>query len=134
MRKSLLKRCLPVVILTALLMVICMLCGCNEKTSIENVDSADPYISIEGEEETGLVYHKKSKTVYILFSEEDGYRGFGYCSLYVQNGHFCEYRDGEIVEIYGSQSTTNKSLNEQTLDEIWSSMTDDEKAEILKDK
>ena len=69
-------------------MVICMLCGCNEKTSTENVDSADSYISIEGEEETGLVYNKKSKTVYILFSEENGYRGFDFDSAWFQALHF----------------------------------------------
>lgn len=128
------KRCLTAVFLAVVLVGMCMLCGCYDKTSTENGRKADPYISIQGEEENGLVYHKKSKTVYILFTgTSGGYGEYGFCSLYVQNGHFCEYRDGKIVEIDGTESTTSKFQNGQTPDEIWSSMTDEEKAEILKE-
>lgn len=95
MKKDLIKRCM--VVATMCILMSTLLCSCvNEST--QKATSPDPFIPIKGEETNGLVYHKKSNTVYVIFNQCHGSNGYGYCTLYIQNGHFCEYKDGEIVE------------------------------------
>lgn len=65
--------------------------------------------------------------------------GYGYLSLYVVNGHFCEYIDGEIVEIIPDviitdKETANNEHIEITADEIWANLTEEEKQDLLSGK
>lgn len=131
MERNMFKRCFAIIVIGILMCTL--LCSCG-KESTQNSSVADPFISIPDEEENGLVYHKKSNTVYVLFSTCGGYQGYGYCSLYVQNGHFCEYRDGKILEVDSSVSVETDTDNNQTPDEKWNSLTDEEKEELLKKK
>lgn len=97
------KRCLLLVV-----MVFCVsfiLCSCSPTKSsatvpIETFLNGTDLIPIPGED--NLAYYKEGKTVYIVILFKDG-------SMYEQShsgiapliihGHYCEYIDGEIVEV-----------------------------------
>lgn len=132
--------------LISLALILCLsliaLSSCADvNESTKAAYKGDPFISIDGEEENGLVYHRESKTVYVLFEEWEiaTDTGYGYLSLYVVNGHFCEYIDGEIVEIIPEVTITSKesSNNDEiklTADEIWANLTEEEKQDLLSGK
>lgn len=77
--------------------------GCSKKniaTSTSDILSGSPFVEIPGE--PTLAYHSKSSSVYVVYF----YRGninsgetYSIFAPYIQNGHFCEYHDGEIVEV-----------------------------------
>ena len=84
----------------AMVMVACMFAGCgetktaydSEKDAIVEVVYAD-LIQIPGYDY--LYYSTTTRTVYYRF----GYGYKGYMCEYIMNGHTCEYRNGEIVEV-----------------------------------
>ncbi len=93
-------------LLTALLIAtfaISSFTGCAKKNianSTADILSGSPFVEIPGEE--NLVYHSKSSSVYVVYFYRSFIGNVETCSIsapYIQNGHFCEYRDGEIVEV-----------------------------------
>ena len=47
-----------------------------------------------------LSYDSDTKVVYYYFREINGYWGYGYMSPYIsENGKYCRYINGEIVEV-----------------------------------
>lgn len=115
-----------------LLLCITGLIACSDETkSNTNSFDANPFTPIEEYKTDGLVYMNLSKTVYILYSEPSTYGGYGYLAPYIQNGHFCEYIDGEIVEIINSNDSSDSS-NSLSPDEIWDSLSDEEKESLIK--
>lgn len=78
-------------------------CGTTSANKTDNVaaEFAD-LTAIPGYEY--LYYSKETKSVYYLFSTSEDFvggfsYGYGYFGPYIRNGHFCEYVDGQIVEI-----------------------------------
>jgi len=130
--------------LISLALILCfsitLLSSCGEnKQSTYSSSVADPFIPIEGEEENGLVYHRGSKTVYVLFEETDYGYGYGYLAEYIINGHYCKYKDGEIVEIIPevtiiSKESSNNDEIKLTADEMWANLTEEEKQDLLSGK
>lgn len=81
------------------------LCGCNPnaKSSVtstlaETLEGSD-LIPIPGED--NLAYFKNGKTVYIVINYYATFsdQSYSYMAPLIINGHNCEYRDGEIVEV-----------------------------------
>lgn len=93
-------------LLTALLIAtftISSFTGCSKKNiagSTSDILSGSPFVEIPGEE--NLVYHSKSSSIYVAYFYRGNIEGgetYSICAPYIQNGHFCEYRDGKIVEV-----------------------------------
>lgn len=89
----------------ALVMVACMLVGCaeaktaydSEKDTVVEVAFAD-LVQVPGYDY--LYYSSKDRTVYYLFERHANFNyATGFFGPYIRNGHNCEYRDGEIVEV-----------------------------------
>ena len=80
-----------------LVLLMFALTACDGNKSTETAFEADPFVVIKGHEYQGLVYNSQTRTVYVLFKEGAGNRGYGYMDMYIVNGHNCEYRDGKIV-------------------------------------
>ena len=108
------------------------LVSCSDNDSNDASFYAKPFTPIEEYENEGLVYMNFSKTIYILYSD---YGGYGYLAPYIQNGHFCEYIDGEIVEIIPIKENPESSINETETkispDDIWNNLTNEEKDELI---
>jgi len=125
-----------------------LLAGCIGKKSTENSFEADPFVIIKGYEEQGLVYNNQTRTIYVLFKEASGYKGYGYMDMYIVNGHNCEYRDGKIVEVIPNYQIVDDKIVEiepmykevkvdivtESIDDKWNSLTEEEKEALLKDK
>lgn len=128
-------------------LITLLLTGCGNESS-EKAHLADPFIPIEVQEEQGLVYNRQSKTVYVLFNESAGYRGYGYMDLYIVNGHTCEYRDNKIVEVIPNYEYVDGKIIEieptykevdidivgESVDDKWNALTEEEKKELLEGK
>lgn len=92
-------------LLTALLITtfaISSFTGCSRKNiaiSTSDILSGSPFIEIPGE--SNLFYHVKSSSVYTIYFYRDNISGeiYSISAPYIQNGHFCEYHDGKIVEV-----------------------------------
>lgn len=100
------KKRIILLILCAILFVG-TLSACGEKDNTVNSVSTNTYVpdSIPGFEniskEDLLFYNTQTKVVYyIFFNNNMGYKGYGFMSPYIsENGNFCRYVDGKIVEI-----------------------------------
>lgn len=89
-----------------LLIIFVMICSfttaCGRKNiSIDSTDvlKSSPFVEIPGRED--LFYHVESRTIYVIYfytSSGDG-RDYSVSVPYIQNGHYCEYIDNEIVEV-----------------------------------
>lgn len=84
--------------LTISFLAVCFT-GCGKDNSISSsTPSTNPFETIS--EENCLVYDKNTRTIYYLFSTDSaGGFSYGYMAPYIQNGHYCEYVDGQIVEV-----------------------------------
>lgn len=93
--------------LLLVVMVFCVslvLCACEPRKSsltvpVETVIDSTGLIPIPGED--NLVYYPKGNTVYIVltyydFSYKQSHSGI---APLIIHGHYCEYIDGEIVEV-----------------------------------
>lgn len=129
--KALIKSLTFTIILS--LSVIVPLCSCGTK-STEKADNADPFTPILGYEKDGLVYMNLSKTVYVLFTDGSGSSKRGFLALYVQNGHTCEYINGEIVEIIPEIKSGSDSSTVSSPDDILNSLSDEERESLLNSK
>lgn len=94
------KRFLALILLLAMMM---MCCGCDNSTIATKLSSCSE-IDVRFTRIAGydlLVYDNETQIVYYLFSITPGNQlGFGYMSPYIsENGNFCRYSDGQIVEI-----------------------------------
>ena len=109
-KKEVLKRiCLSVLIV----LLIFALTACGDKNkSTEAAFDADPFVAIKGHENQGLVYNNQTRTVYVLFKEGAGRRGYGFMDEYIVNGHNCEYRDGKIVEVIPNYEIVDSKIIE----------------------
>ena len=97
------------VVLVLLVLTVSALSGCgNENGSVFDwYDKSEIFTVvpdtmevIEGED--SLVYHKDTKVVYIMITirREYDYESSGYFAPYIsENGNYCRYIDGQIVEI-----------------------------------
>jgi len=139
------KGCLSVLII----MLIFALTACvEENKSTETAFDADPFVVIKGHENQGLVYNSQTRTVYVIFKEAAGNRGYGYMDMYIVNGHSCEYRDGKIVEVIPNYQIVDDMIVEieptykevkvdivtESVDDKWNSLSEEEKEALLKDK
>jgi len=88
------------------ILVVCFLFACDIPTYSNPVDEAanetSQFVSIDGK--NYLSYSKDTGVVYYMFStsERTGYAGYGYTYFapYIsENGNFCKYVDGKIIEI-----------------------------------
>lgn len=92
-----------VILLGVLMLVACsFLIGCFE-TSVNSSDSAaNEMLNFEEiEERKGLAYEKETKVIYYMAST-NAYNGYSYTYFapYIsENGKFCRYINGKIVEI-----------------------------------
>jgi hypothetical protein len=118
-------------VLTILVMLSTLISGCGKESTGTAYD-ADPFVPIEGEEINGLVYHRQSKTVYVLLKEANGYQGYGYLAEYIVNGHYTEYIDGKIIEVIPEYEQIIQEKAPKTADEKWASLTQEEKEALLK--
>ena len=89
----------------AMVMVACIFIGCgksktaydSEKAAVVEVSFAD-LVQIPGYDY--LYYSTTERTVYYLFEKyTDSSYSSGFFGPYIRNGHYCEYIDGEIVEV-----------------------------------
>lgn len=71
----------------------------NISISKSEILKGSPFVEIPGEEE--LVYHTRSHSIYVIHFYKDNQvtQNYSISAPYIQNGHFCEYRNNEIVEI-----------------------------------
>jgi len=83
-------------IILALLIGVVSLVGCDF-SGYKDYANTSGFVQIVGYED--LYYYPSTSTIYIIFNEAIGYSGYGYAMPYIQNGHFCEYRNGQIVEV-----------------------------------
>lgn len=132
--------------------VIClitlMLTGCVKEAS-STAELADPFAIIEGKESEGLVYNRETKTIYVMYRDSSvGGFSYGYLSEYVVNGHNCEYRDGNIVEVIPNYAVVDNKIVEseptykavkeviakESVDDKWNSLTEEEKEALLEGK
>lgn len=125
MLNSLAKRLLVVVVL-----IFVFLCGCGSKgtdTEIGNNIKVGSLIEVPGRESEGLVYHKTSKTVYVLEIEHEGMNyATGFCALYRENNTFWKYdeknkkivpeTDEDATNTYADLSDKLEACNEQNTD------------------
>lgn len=82
------------------LMIIFSLAGCVVEKGRTNYENHTSLISIPSQE--NLYYDFNTKIVYIIFSERDGYAGYGYMSpYYAQNGlpYMYNPESNSLVEI-----------------------------------
>lgn len=82
-------------------LVSAFLVGCGSEVDPEtgNTVKVGSFIAVPGREDEGLVYHKTSKTVYVLERMSPGSTtSTGYCALYRKDGQFWKY-DEESKEI-----------------------------------
>ena len=89
----------------AMVMVVCMFTGCgatktaydSEKNTVVEVEFAD-LVQVPGYDY--LYYSAAERTIYYCFEKyPKTHSTTGYLAPYIRNGHYCEYRDGEIVEV-----------------------------------
>ena len=101
------KKRLILLILCAILLVGTLsACREEEKKAVNSV-STNTYTpdSIPGFErisdEDLLFYDMKTEVVYYVFlNSRNGYKGYGFMAPYIsENGNYCRYIDGKIVEI-----------------------------------
>lgn len=93
------------VVLVLLVLTVTSLSGCGSMFNL--YDKSELYDSIPNtmkviEDEDSLVYHKDTKVVYIMITLrwEYNYETSGYFAPYIsENGKYCRYVDGKIVEI-----------------------------------
>ena len=100
------KRIISLVMVIIIIIIAVTLTACNEipeaNTTEYTISDISNFKAIEGEDT--LFYDISTKIVYYLFSTKytsghNGY-GYGYMSPYIsENGNFCRYVDGKIVEI-----------------------------------
>ena len=101
------KRIISLVMAMFIIILSVTLTACNNKVAMANepeVAASDisNFKNIEGEDI--LFYDRDTKIVYYIFSTSkckgyDGY-GYGYMAPYIsENGNYCRYIDGKIVEI-----------------------------------
>ena len=132
------------ILLILAIIMAAMMCSCHNntyntatKTNKENGKELITYgafIQIPGEEDNGLYYHKESKTVYIIFDRCIGLDNSVFSATpYIDDGHYFEYIDGKIVPEKITSITSNNNKAE-TADQIWETLTEEEKRDILSKK
>lgn len=78
-----------------LLLAFC-LCGCGKE--YKDLAKNSGFEKCDGRD--CLYYAPDTKAVYYLFNDYDGNQGFGYLAPYIsENGKFCKWDDGKIIEI-----------------------------------
>ena len=94
------------ILLVILIAIMFVLTGCGKREPLNPVNSlvidSAGFNTIDGKET--LVYSIETRVVYYMFDRcvYGGYMGFGYSYFapYIsENGNFCRYIDGNIVEI-----------------------------------
>ncbi len=105
------KKRILILLLVALLGVCCLTgCGGTYSNSADNAaNEASDFVSID--DKNYLSYSVDTGVVYYMFSTKEGlgYKGYGYTYFapYIsENGNFCRYVDGEIIEITDQVSNT----------------------------
>lgn len=97
------KRIILLIVVVALLVMSLTACSVQEANPVNDVAmEMTNFKSVEGKEY--LSYDTDTRAVYYMFSthEHVGNKGFGYTYFapYIsENGRFCQYINGEIVEI-----------------------------------
>ena len=96
------KRIILLVVVVALLVMSLTACGSTANSVDDAAMEMANFEPIEGKEY--LAYNIDTRVVYYMFStyEAEGYAGYGYSYFapYIsENGRFCRYIKGEIVEI-----------------------------------
>ena len=97
------------VVLVLLVLTVTSLAGCGSSNGsvFDFYDKSELFVSIPDtmkviEDEDSLVYHKDTKVVYIMITlrREYNFETAGYFAPYIsENGKYCRYVDGKIVEI-----------------------------------
>ncbi len=94
------RRIISLVMALLIISLAVVLTACSATTNKADFTSGDisNFKNVEGED--FLVYDRDTKVVYYLFSTCSGYNGYGYLAPYIgENGNFCRYINGKIVEI-----------------------------------
>lgn len=103
------KKRILILLLVAVIGVCCLSgCGTSSNSADKAANEAAHFVPIDGKDY--LSYSEDTGVVYYMFSttETYGHQGYGYTYFapYIsENGNFCRYVDGQIVEI------TDKSSN-----------------------
>ncbi len=85
-------------IIVILLLIMCLITGCTTDVSDVSKGIETNFGKVEGKDL--LFYDLNTKVIYYLFQTAQGYAGYGYLAPYInENGSFCQYFDGKIVEI-----------------------------------
>lgn len=92
------KRIILLVVVVALLVMSLTACGSTANSVDDAAMEMANFEPIEGKEY--LAYNIDTRVVYYMFSTFEGYNGYSYFAPYIsENGRFCRYIKGEIVEI-----------------------------------
>lgn len=118
---SFLKNFIIIVVAVLFLSLFVTGCGAEEIDSdTGNTVAVGSFINVPGREDEGLVYHKTSKTVYVLEQRSPNTnQSTGYCALYRKDGQFWKYNE-ESKEIVpeGAEDTISTSLTKTDYSEI----------------
>lgn len=101
------KRIISLVMAMFIIVLAVTLTACGSRNPESNtteytLSDISSFKNIEGKDT--LFYDKDTRVVYYLFSTHESYDrggfGYGYMAPYIsENGYFCKYIDGKIVEI-----------------------------------
>lgn len=87
-----------VITIIALVLLCAIMSGCSTMSGTQTNSSNSLIKSIPDSE--SLSYRTDTKVIYIIFHESMGYYGYGYMAPYIsENGNYCKYIDGKIIEI-----------------------------------
>lgn len=104
--------------LVVVVLISVLLCGCGVKEDEKDSETgnkvkAGSFICIPGRESEGLVYHKTSKTVYIIEENHPGYNhSTGFCALYRENNSFWKYDETNKKIVPETEFEADISQNE----------------------
>lgn len=86
-----------IIIFVAVLFLSLFVTGCGAEeidSDTGNTVAVGSFINVPGREDEGLVYHKTSKTVYVLEQRSPNTnQSTGYCALYRKDGQFWKYNE-----------------------------------------
>lgn len=92
------KRIILLVVVVALLVMSLTACGSTANSVDDAAMEMANFEPVEGKEY--LAYNIDTRVVYYMFSTFEDYKGYSYFAPYIsENGRFCRYIKGEIVEI-----------------------------------
>lgn len=99
------------ILLFVVMLGVCILSGCGTSSNAADKAANEAAHFVPIDEKGYLSYNEDTGVVYYMFSttESYGHQGYGYTYFapYIsENGNFCRYVDGQIVEITDQASNT----------------------------